>query len=532
MDVGGMIGGGEAYNRIKSGHTASMLQEEGYDAERAVAGGAFNTAGQTGAAEKTRAAEEAEGMDYAQTLAEGGMGRNLKFFTDANFMNQEAARNDQSLMNTYQESANFRKAVNENGYENIAVDLDGNVVGREGVYSKMRVDTDQDGVGMEMTNVKYNSATGDLEGMYNGKHYKMRGEFLDADGSDGMISMKPAEAEWTSTHQRLDVNGQELTGVQVRGFGLGNQSSMKIEGSTMIDGEMKKVNAFGQGDIKQGEHGAYAAGNFSVFDADSSFMTTNRAGTDNQLIDRDTTTVDKGLRQETGNRIKAVDTIETDFDSKYNGTYRKSLTDTGSMDVAEAVWNNASIRSNQQSITMEEALKFETAAQNEDYMGTVGKFFSQKGQTTGEFSHMESFTQIASTPKLLGFITLSASAQQGFRSANTESSSTDLLMASGMQNAENVIASSKGAYGAIDRDTFLNSYSESLNTTAVDVQKYLEGKPEDFGKDSVLPQAPGIYQNNAENPAIADKINEFEKDNSDNPELDKMREEIKRLNER
>lgn len=56
----------------------------------------------------------------------------------------------------------------------------------------MNVDTDGDGVGMEMTNVRYNSATGELTGIYNVKTYTMKGNFLDADGSDGTLSIDPA----------------------------------------------------------------------------------------------------------------------------------------------------------------------------------------------------------------------------------------------------------------------------------------------------------------------------------------------------
>ena len=279
------LGNMNAYNSIRNVNKVEALEANGIDAATGGQADAHKDAGSVKGEQMGEAFEKEHGMGYGDLAAKGGFHRLLK-------------------------SATEYKTANDNGWETITTDFNGNVIGREGYYAKMNVDTDGDGVGMEMTNVRYNSATGELTGMYNGKSYKLRGEFSDSDGSDGKLSIKPSEAEWTSTHQKLNVNGHELTGVQVKGFGLGNESSMKIEGSTMINGEMKKVNAFGQGDIKQGEHGAYASGKFSIFDADSSYLTTHREGMDKQVIDRDTVTEDKGRRVRTGDQIKTGDDIE------------------------------------------------------------------------------------------------------------------------------------------------------------------------------------------------------------------------------
>lgn len=161
------IGNMNAYNSIRGVNKVEALEANDIDAATGGQADAHKDAGSVKGEQMGEAFEKEHGMGYGDLAAKGGFHRLLKSSTEY-------------------------KTANDNGWETITTDFNGNVIGREGYYSKMNVDTDGDGVGMEMTNVRYNSATGELTGIYNGKTYTMKGNFLDADGSDGTLSIDPA----------------------------------------------------------------------------------------------------------------------------------------------------------------------------------------------------------------------------------------------------------------------------------------------------------------------------------------------------
>ncbi|MGE4496439.1 MAG: conjugal transfer protein TraG N-terminal domain-containing protein [Deferribacterales bacterium] len=115
MDLGRMIGSGAAYNQIKSGHSAAQLEDAGYDAERVASGETYNTMGNTGAAEGSRAVEKENGLNDGELLATGGVGRNLKYFTDAKFRENEANESGESLLAEYQKESNIRTVATDDG---------------------------------------------------------------------------------------------------------------------------------------------------------------------------------------------------------------------------------------------------------------------------------------------------------------------------------------------------------------------------------------------------------------------------------
>jgi conjugal transfer mating pair stabilization protein TraG len=204
--------------------------------------------------------------------------------------------------------------------------------------------------------------------------------------------------------------------------------------------------------------------------------------------------------------------IDYNEDSTYNGTYRMAATERGADQLATAVWNNAKLRSRRDGIEFEDALRYELSAQTEDWTGTVNKFFKKDGKIEGQYIHSENASAELSL-KIFG-VGFGVSALQQMNTKNSENEATNLLTAGATQNYENVIKEAKTEDG-YSKEGFVNAYSNSMYQNTNTVQQYLEKDQGDFGKDSVVPSlsVSAKYEDNSQNPLLADKIKDFEREN-------------------
>jgi len=216
MDLGRMIGSGAAYNQIKSGHSASMLEGAGYDAERVASGETYNTMGNTGAAEGSRAVEKENGLNDGELLATGGVGRNLKYFTDAKFRENEANESGESLLAEYQKESNIRTVATDDGILHYGKAPDGAVVssdlrsGETGSHSFFNQKVNVDGKELTLSG----------EASQRGGQLTVNGtdEHGNAYSISGLGSMSDDGIDFSATSRFVQSKEESMRGTMFSGF--------------------------------------------------------------------------------------------------------------------------------------------------------------------------------------------------------------------------------------------------------------------------------------------------------------------------